>query len=78
MAKTYSKQNRRSYKARQSKLFPVTGDLMRMHREERSLADMKFYIRHVSEHRITAGRTTIKSYIDKLNRQAKERDESLF
>ena len=51
---------------------------MRMHREERSLADMKFYIRHVSEHRITAGRTTIKSYIDKLNRQAKERDESLF
>jgi len=52
--------------------------MMEMHRNEKSLAEIQFHLRHIDGHHIDAARSTIKRYIDSIKSKAKVRDESLF
>jgi len=51
---------------------------MEMSRNNASLAEIKFHLKHYDDHHIDVGRTTIRSFIKKIEAQEVERDESLF
>jgi len=67
--KTISKQNRRAYSARLSKLEPEMHTIMKMHSNGESYRKIQFYLKHVSEHHIRCCHTTVKKFIDRWKEQ---------
>jgi len=63
--KTISKQNRRAYSARLSKLEPELHTIMKMHYEGKSYREIQFFLKYISDQHIHCCHTTVKKFIDR-------------